>query len=87
VEWRNFDKEPLSRAELEKLIGGRDLSEFLNPRSTPWRKLGLKDQKITRKRAIDLMLQDMNLLKRPLLIRGKNYTFGFKEEQWSEIFD
>jgi len=44
--------------------------------------LGLKDQKITKKRAIELMLEDVNLLKRPLLMKGK--TFGFKEDAWKE---
>lgn len=74
----------MSKAELEKLIGQRDLADFLNPRSTPWRKLGLKDQKITKKRAIELMLEDMNLLKRPLLMKGKTFVFGFKEDVWKD---
>ncbi len=84
VEWRNFDKDTLSKAELGKLIGDRDLADFLNPRSTPWRELGLKDKKISKKRAIELILEDVNLLKRPLLMKGKTFVFGFKEDAWKE---
>ncbi len=84
AEWRNYDKDPLSEAEIEKLIGDRDHGEFLNPRSTTWTLMELKDKNITKKKAISLMLEDMNLLKRPLLIKGKTYVFGFKEAVWKE---
>jgi len=77
----------MNRDELEKLIGQRDIADFLNPRSTPWRKLGLKDKKITKKQAIALMLEDMNLLKRPLLIKGRSYMFGFREAEWKELLN
>ena len=85
MDWRNYDKDPLSREEIEKLIGDRDLKPFLNPRSGPYFNLGLKDKTVTKKEAVELMLEDMNLLKRPLLIRGKKYVFGFKEAEWDEV--
>jgi len=74
----------LSRSELEKLVGARDIADYLNPRSTPWRRLGLKDEKLTKKRALDLLMEDMNLLKRPLLIKGSTRLFGFKEQEWKK---
>jgi arsenate reductase len=83
--WRNYDKEPLSRAELEKLIGTRDLTPFINPRSTPYRELGLKDKKIGKAKAISLMLEDMNLLKRPLVVKGARYIFGLDEAAYREL--
>ena len=36
----------------------------------------------SKKEAIDLMLEQPNLIKRPILVRGKNVTFGFKKEEY-----
>jgi arsenate reductase len=83
VRW--YDKEPFTTAELERLIGKRSIDLFLNPRSTPYRKLGLADQKVTKTRFISLMLDDPNLLKRPLLVRGAKYIFGLDREAYSSL--
>ncbi len=82
---RNYDKEPLSKAELNQLIGDRDLTPFVNPRSTPYRELGLKGKSISKTKAISLMLDDMNLLKRPLVVKGKTYIFGIDEEAYRAL--
>ena len=82
---RNYDREPLSRAELDRLIGDRDVALFVNPRSTPYRELGLKGKTIGRAQAISLMLEDMNLLKRPLLVQGKKYVFGLDEDAYRRL--
>jgi arsenate reductase-like glutaredoxin family protein len=83
VRW--YDKEPFTQAELKRLIGKRLVDLFLNPRSTPYRKLGLADQKVTKTRFISLMLDDPNLLKRPLLVRGTRYIFGLDRETYRSL--
>ena len=84
-EWRDFVKNPLSKAELEKLIGNRPVEKFLNPRSTPFKELGLKGKKVSKNQAVPLMLKDMNLLKRPLLVKGNKYIFGLDEEAYRNL--
>lgn len=37
---------------------------------------------MTKKQAIDLMMEDINLMRRPLVMRGKKAVFGFKPEQY-----
>jgi arsenate reductase-like glutaredoxin family protein len=85
AEWRDYDKSPLDKKELESLIGGRPVEDFLNPRSTPYRELGLKGKKISKAKAIDLMLEDMNLLKRPLVVKGARYIFGYSEDEYRTL--
>lgn len=36
----------------------------------------------SKKEAIDLMLEQPNLIKRPILVKGKHVTFGFKKEEY-----
>ena len=36
----------------------------------------------SKKEAIDLMMDQPNLIKRPILVRGSKATFGFKKEDY-----
>ena len=79
-EWRDTVKEPLTRKDLEALMGQRPVEDFLNPRSTPYRERGLAGRKISRTEAIGLMLEDVNFLRRPILVKGRKMIFGHDEE-------
>ena len=75
-------KEPPSRALLEQLIDERHLEDFVNTRSPAYKERGLDVAKMTKKQAIDLMMEDINLMKRPLVMRGKKAVFGFKPDEY-----
>ena len=75
-------KEPPSRALLEQLIDERHLADFVNTRSPAYKARGLDVTKMTKKQAIDLMMEDINLMKRPLVLRGNKAVFGFKPEEY-----
>jgi Spx/MgsR family transcriptional regulator len=75
-------KEPPSRALLEQLIDERHLADFVNTRSPAYKARGLDVTKMTKKQAIDLMMEDINLMKRPLVLRGKRAVFGYKPEEY-----
>ena len=47
----------------------------------PFKKLGLDLATLTKKRAIDLMMDEPNLIKRPIVVKGKKAVFGFKPEE------
>ena len=36
----------------------------------------------SKKEAIDLMMEQPNLIKRPILVRGSNVIFGFDKERY-----
>jgi Spx/MgsR family transcriptional regulator len=75
-------KEPPSRELLEQLIDESHLEDFVNTRSPAYKERGLDVSKMTKKQAIDLMMEDINLMKRPLVRRGKRGVFGFKPDEY-----
>ena len=38
----------------------------------------------SKKEAIDLMMDQPNLIKRPILVRGSKVSFGFKKEDYDK---
>ena len=82
AEERDLSKQPLTVEELDRLIGSRDHLPFLNTRNEKYRALNLKENPPDRKRALALMAEEPNLVKRPLLVLGKRILFGFDEEAW-----
>ena len=71
----------LSEQELNALIGDRDYKMFLNSRNELYRERNMKDSPPTRSEAIALMAQHPNLIKRPILVKGKQVLLGFNPEE------
>jgi Spx/MgsR family transcriptional regulator len=78
---RDLGKEPLSAAELQALIGSTEVTEFLNTRSASYREYGFKKTPPTTTQAIQLMVQDANLIKRPITVKGRVKVLGFDEDK------
>jgi arsenate reductase-like glutaredoxin family protein len=70
----------LTVEELDKLIGSRDYREFLNPRNELYRERGMKENPPPRAEALRLMAENPNLIKRPIVVRGREMVLGFDEE-------
>ena len=85
LESRDLDKERLSEAELEELIGERDYKEFLNPRNELYRTRNMKEHPPSRGEAIQLMTKEPNLIRRPVVIRGTQMVLGFDEEAYRKL--
>jgi arsenate reductase (glutaredoxin) len=66
----------LSVAELEKLIGKRDYREFLNTRNELYRERGMKENPPPREEALQLMAENPNLIRRPIVVKGGQMFFG-----------
>ena len=77
-------KDPPSRELLERLVDERRLADFVNTRSPSYKARGLSVEAMTKAEAIELMLEDVNLMKRPLVLHGKRGVFGFKPEEYEE---
>lgn len=78
-------KDPPSRELLERLIDESRLEDFLNTRSPAYKDMNLGARKLTKRQAIDLMMKEPNLIRRPLLLKGKKAVFGFKPDQYDEL--
>ena len=79
LEEREYGKNPLSEAELNAIIGDGPVAEFLNTRTPLYRERKMKENPPDKKEAIQLMLKDQNLLRRPVVIKGKRKVAGFNE--------
>lgn len=75
----------LSAEEIDKLIGLRDYTEFLNTRNELYRERNMKDHPPSRAAAIKLMAEHPNLIRRPILISGGRIAVGFDEKKFSEV--
>jgi arsenate reductase len=76
---RDLDQQPLSEAELDKLIGERDYKEFLSPRNELYRERNMAEKPPSRADALKLMSKTPNLIRRPLLAHGSRVIIGFDE--------
>lgn len=56
--------------------------EFVSTRSPVFKQRPLPTSK---KEAIDLMMQQPNLIKRPILVQGDRVIFGFDREQYNKL--
>jgi arsenate reductase (glutaredoxin) len=78
--FRDLAKDRLSSTELEKLIGNRDYTDFLNSRNELFRKKKMRDDPPSRKEAIRMMAREPNLIRRPVIVAGGHVVIGFDED-------
>jgi len=58
----------------------------MNPKSPAFKARGLDITSITKAKALDLIAEEPNLLRRPLVIRDGRAIFGFNAATWEEEF-
>ena len=80
MEFRDLGKERLSSAEIEKLIGNRDHTQFLNTRNELYRRKNMKENPPSRKEAIQMMSEEPNLIRRPAILAGGRVVLGFDKD-------
>jgi arsenate reductase-like glutaredoxin family protein len=66
----------LTVEELDRLIGKRDYKGFLNSRNELYRERDMKNAPPSRAEALELMSQNPNLIKRPILVDGARIVLG-----------
>ena len=85
LEMRDLDKDRLTVAELDALIGDRDYREFLNSRNELYRERGMKEHPPSRAEALKLMAATTNLIRRPVTIAGKQIILGYDEDALKKL--
>jgi arsenate reductase-like glutaredoxin family protein len=80
LELRDIGKDRFSAEELDALIGKRDYKEFLNTRNELYRERNMREHPPSRVEAIKMMAAEPNLIRRPIVIRGKEIHLGWDEE-------
>jgi Spx/MgsR family transcriptional regulator len=84
-EEREYGKHPFTEIELREIIGGDPIEPFLNTRTPLYRERNMKLKPPSKDQAIKLMLKAPNLLKRPVIIKGKKKLTGFNEAEIKEL--
>ena len=86
-EFINYRKQPLTKTEINSWDKAIGWESFLNKRSTAWKPLdqSVKDS-INKESALNLMMDKVTLIKRPVLVTNDNVFLGFKPQMYQEIF-
>jgi arsenate reductase-like glutaredoxin family protein len=82
VEVVDINKNPPSREFLEQHVDATTFLDYVSTRSPVFKTRRLPKSK---KEAIDLMLEQPNLIRRPILVRGNKVTFGFDKNTYAKL--
>ena len=85
LELRDIAQDRLTAAELEQLIGERDYRLFLNTRNELYRQRNMKENPPSRADALKMMSAEPNLIRRPVVISGKQIVLGYDEEALKKL--
>lgn len=81
--FHDFRKDGLDRKDLQRWVKAVGWEVLLNRRGTSWRQLPEADRAdLTETRAIDLMLANPTLIKRPVIEHGKKILVGVDLERY-----
>jgi arsenate reductase len=83
--FRDLAKERLSPEELQQLIGKRDYKPFLNTRNELYRTKNMKENPPSREEAVQMMSEEPNLIRRPVIVAGGRLVLGFDEDGISKL--
>lgn len=78
----DINKEPPSRKFLETHIDPSRFLDFVSTRSPVFRERPLPKSKTE---AIRLMMENPNLIRRPIVIKGSTVIFGFDKDQYARL--
>jgi arsenate reductase-like glutaredoxin family protein len=82
VEERDINRQPPTRAFLERHVDAKRFLDYVSRRSPVFKQRPLPASK---REAIDLMVEQPNLIKRPVLVDGETVVFGFDREAYDRL--
>lgn len=85
--FHNFRKDGLDESRVRKWCDEVGHETLLNKRGTTWRKLpdDIKEN-IDTATAIDLMVENPSVIKRPVVETNDRILVGFAEDTWQQVF-
>jgi arsenate reductase len=78
----DINKQPPSREFLEKHVDPQHFLDFVSTRSPVFKERPLPKSK---KEAIDLMMENSNLIRRPIIVKGSRVLFGFDKTKYEQL--
>lgn len=84
--FHDYKKSGIDAATLQAWSKQVGFATLLNTRGTTWRKLSDADRAdVDTAKAIALMQREPSLIKRPVLVSGKQLLVGFDEASWQTL--
>ena len=85
--FHDYRKQGLDAEQLSQWVDSLGWENLLNRRGTTWRKLPEEvKQGIDQASAMTIMLENPAIIKRPLLIKGKQLLLGFSDANYQDFF-
>lgn len=86
-EYRHILKDPLTLEEMQDLasLGGMKVRDLVNRRSTVFKKMGVDPEAMTSEQAGELILENPQIMYRPLFTDGISLVVGFKPEEMERL--
>ena len=85
--FHDYRKDGIDRKMLTRWLDNLSWDELINRRGTTWRKLpDTTREKMNKKQAVNLMLEQPAIIKRPLLDVDGQFTLGFSDENYDKLF-
>jgi Spx/MgsR family transcriptional regulator len=81
----NLAKERPSRELLSRLIDEHGIESVLSTRSPAFKALGLDVAELTTAKAVALMQEEPNLVRRPLILGSKKVVFGHVPAEYDDL--
>ena len=81
LEERDYAKNPLDLTDLKELFKGRDPRDFLNAKSPTFKAMGLQSKTLSAEQTLKLMAQEPNLIRRPLVVVGREIIAGLDRDR------
>lgn len=83
--FHNYKTEGITKTKLTDLLKHFPVTTLINTKGTTFKKLTAAQQaSISNKsKAIQLMMANPSMIKRPVLETGKGYLVGFNEVEWA----
>jgi arsenate reductase-like glutaredoxin family protein len=78
----DINKQPPSREFLETHIDAEHFLDFVSTRSPVFKERPLPTSK---KEAIAMMMENPNLIRRPIMIKGSKVIFGFDKARYEKL--
>ncbi|STP12614.1 arsenate reductase [Helicobacter mustelae] len=85
-EFVDFKKCPPSKELLESWVKEKGIDVVLNAKGMTYKKLRLKEKNLSTKEKITACLENPSLIKRPVILGGKELIIGFDERSYEVVF-
>lgn len=84
--FHDFRVDGINKTLVNNFLKHVDTETLINKRGTTWRKLSDEEKEIkTKAQAVELMIENPTIIKRPVLDVNKTITVGFSDESYKSL--